>query len=414
MLWHESFKMEAKGIESISSGFRGDDKHAVILIHGTWGANADWVQTNSLFRNLLLKKLGEHFQVFSFRWEGKNLHDVRISAVSKLVEFMEELRVNSKISFFHLVGHSHGGNIAIGSLRNQSCYQRILSVTTLSTPFFVAQKRYLGVKLAPFLEVTFLSAAVIFLLIVSCLVGPKYYLIPPYMLIVLASRFITKSAANSLAARITKSSIELQNNLSLNCDTQKLLVIRSPGDEANLILTSAQAISQAALFLWRNWAMSHGNPETSLIGWRMFLSSYVILMQLIAFIVFKPLVMYAVAQSKPTLTWGFGVPAEAVVIFCTSSMGILALPLSALILFMTIYALINLCLLPFGIYAGLGCILIDVTVEQCPPGQFHFVQIDTHMRGPDELSPTGMIHSATWASTEAIQVIADWIVSRAR
>ncbi len=92
----------------------------IYLIHGTWSLGEVWYDSAELISEL--KKICGHpsnCQDFIYRWSGGNLPKYRFDAAEKL--FQEIRSIGSDIQLYKkniltLVGHSHGGTVAIHAL----------------------------------------------------------------------------------------------------------------------------------------------------------------------------------------------------------------------------------------------------------------------------------------------------------
>ena len=111
------------------------DLHPVIiLVHGTFAENAAWIQPDSDFSNNLRKELGNQIEVISFSWNGKNSHDERYIESQKLKEVLIKTNIDFPERRKIVIGHSHGGNLAIYALRD-SGISKNFELVTLGTPF---------------------------------------------------------------------------------------------------------------------------------------------------------------------------------------------------------------------------------------------------------------------------------------
>jgi hypothetical protein len=118
----------------------------VTLVHGTGGGTSPWTYRGSAFAKRLEAALPGTVLFERFGWSGRNLHSDRHAAADTLAA-----ELASRIAAFpdarHVViGHSHGGNVALGALNLVPTLQPLLhSVVCLSTPFFVPSPRDNGV-----------------------------------------------------------------------------------------------------------------------------------------------------------------------------------------------------------------------------------------------------------------------------
>ena len=114
----------------------------VLLIHGTYAANAKWPTEGSNFRAWLKQSLIDcgagqvRFEAFS--WSGGNSDLDRVAASESLRTKLADLRAKYPEFACFLVGHSHGGNVALHAL-SHSDQDRfwIAGVVTLATPFLI-------------------------------------------------------------------------------------------------------------------------------------------------------------------------------------------------------------------------------------------------------------------------------------
>lgn len=102
-----------------------------IIIHGTWSADQCWYMPGGDFFNALeetIKKING--SVISFTWSGGTTDHDRMHAAVKLAKLIDSYGSDAQIT---LVGHSHGGNVALlasGLIE----HQKIHCLYTLGTP----------------------------------------------------------------------------------------------------------------------------------------------------------------------------------------------------------------------------------------------------------------------------------------
>jgi hypothetical protein len=124
-------------------------KAAIVTVHGT-GDTAEgpsgekWFQQGSPFAERLLGQLRQHSvdaDIVPHRWSGANSAWDRERAANKLASRIRGLY--NKYDSIHVVGHSHGGNVANDAavllkwgLRRNATREKFDSLTTVGTPFF--------------------------------------------------------------------------------------------------------------------------------------------------------------------------------------------------------------------------------------------------------------------------------------
>ena len=106
-----------------------------IIIHGTWGQSSAWHKPGGDFYDQLAKVVipfGGYVQFLI--WTGNNTHTARMQAAQELVELLHQFSLSDQ---FILIGHSHGGNVALlvsQLLGMQKSQYRIQKLFLLGTP----------------------------------------------------------------------------------------------------------------------------------------------------------------------------------------------------------------------------------------------------------------------------------------
>ena len=146
--------MEAnQDMKNLVKILRGHDRShdAVILVHGTWSSRAgdgrekNWWEPSSDFIDALHRRVGNFARCdtneFLFQWSGENSQSQRSLAAMKLLEliiYLDHMDVG-----YHLIGHSHGGNVIWTMLQGASEVhgelRNLRSWCTVGTPFLHAR-----------------------------------------------------------------------------------------------------------------------------------------------------------------------------------------------------------------------------------------------------------------------------------
>ena len=100
-----------------------------ILIHGTFASSAKWTQPGSDLRTAIERLPGIH--VDTFPWDANNNQKSRYLAALELAKTLNE--VCEKYRHIFLVGHSHGGTVAVQAINFSDAAN--ISLITLATPF---------------------------------------------------------------------------------------------------------------------------------------------------------------------------------------------------------------------------------------------------------------------------------------
>ena len=97
-------------------------QHAIIVIHGTWGKSPDGFYQYSTepgsFCQKLLNRLSESIpeediRWYPMEWEDGNSHNDRVEGARSLAKLLRSLNTGEKPCRIHIIGHSHGGNVAL-------------------------------------------------------------------------------------------------------------------------------------------------------------------------------------------------------------------------------------------------------------------------------------------------------------
>lgn len=118
------------------------------IVHGsnahTWwrhlaNGGYPWWRRWSLFSIELRQALGRECEVREFRWSGSNTHQARIDAGADLARTIEAAGRSRKI---HIIGHSHGGNVALVAANHlQPC--QVETLVLLANPHMAIQDAWL-------------------------------------------------------------------------------------------------------------------------------------------------------------------------------------------------------------------------------------------------------------------------------
>ncbi len=100
----------------------------IYLIHGTWAKKAKWTLPNSKMHNLL-KEAFCKANIVQHEWTGKNKIQDRHDATLQLINRIKSTNIPT-----FLIGHSHGGNIALNTLSEENI--NVSGIISLNTPFF--------------------------------------------------------------------------------------------------------------------------------------------------------------------------------------------------------------------------------------------------------------------------------------
>jgi hypothetical protein len=133
------------------------DRIAIVTVHGTGDTSTlekgrllddgeKWFLRGSVFTDRLVKRLASHgfvADIVPHHWSGLNSAKGREQGAEKLAATLKEK--SKAYAGVHVVGHSHGGNVAndaasmLSWRRRKKPNNKVDSITTVGTPFFKSE-----------------------------------------------------------------------------------------------------------------------------------------------------------------------------------------------------------------------------------------------------------------------------------
>lgn len=115
-----------------------DPTVVVLLVHGTWSANARWMRHDSALCHSIRAALPhETLHFVQFRWSGRNSISARHKAAKAFGTLVMESRSKWPLAKHIVVAHSHGGAVALSAFLTSSA--AVDGIACLSTPFLIGQ-----------------------------------------------------------------------------------------------------------------------------------------------------------------------------------------------------------------------------------------------------------------------------------
>lgn len=429
-------------------------KFVLTFVHGTWGrgmiwpsGDAAWTTDASTLCRSLRDRLGPDVVFRRFRWSGRNSHTARLNASKRLRDFLQEGLAEWPDATHIVVAHSHGGNVALMTLGASNLSERIAGVACLATPFIAARDRNLGrdpwAIVAPASLCLFMIGLSVLLVIT---VSESFWVVSGLLAIacgLLISAFVL------LQTPVIEHASILRGELSPRpLEKDRLLLIRSPADEASLALAVFQFLSQTTvrLFLFGEAWYVHEEriienlaqkPPGKLFliavfAWAGFLafffmdvmdvdSPWLLISAVVSFFIALPFVVVVSAAVNEKWThsalyekWFFRPNPRWGPRWLSSRNPIswlLGLPLAALIWLIIIPLLSLLLVLPFGWQAAFANILLDVTADTTPPGswEIHLIEPPTSEEIGGPVPP--LMHKV-YENPRVQRKLGEWIETR--
>jgi hypothetical protein len=385
----------------------------VTLVHGTWARHAAWTIASSPLPRAIREAARGDVRFEQFQWSGRNTVTSRRKAVVRLIAHLQDAQARWPHARHFVIGHSHGGNIAFQAMGEPSVAARIDGLACLSTPFLCVSPRELG----PVGSIALWWFPVVVLLF--CLV-PLVKLAPPSLEENLgpAALLIALGAAFAIAPRVRKFAATVADVLRYpDVPSAKVLIVRTFGDEASAALGAAHVISWIAELIWSTTSRFLGGLLATVERWRAALAAR---WRIVAPVCVALLgwVIFAIA-SAASGTW---LQASAVSAGMTLAMLLAILSRGGYVAAFFGALLIAFLATPFflaiailGAATGpellVAALVFRVTAESTPPGGGWTVwQIPKDPMHAEQSS--FLMHSATYQSTEALEILAQWLAQR--
>jgi hypothetical protein len=388
----------------------------VTLVHGTWARGAGWTASSSPLCATLRNAAWGTVRFERFTWSGRNAISARAAAIEGLISHIQATQERWPRARHYIVGHSHGGNIALQALRDRTVEGRTVGVVCLSTPFLCAAPRDLG----PFGSVALWWGPVIVML---------------FCLALLVMAFVPESHVNTALCIALATSIWLGFLVERNVERlseatiialrypvvapTKVLIVRAPGDEASGALAAAYILSWLAGGLWSLTGRFLGSLLATVEAWRAELARYRLVSMVACAVLVGFLIAPGVFDRDKLFPWGdalavlsmssFVALLAIVAIYARGGLlvwffGFLLISCLAAPFFLTV-AILGMAIGPELLLAGL---VLRVTAESTPPGGAWSVWQVPRDPFDGRHNTDSLMHSACYQNEEALEVVARW------
>jgi pimeloyl-ACP methyl ester carboxylesterase len=441
-------------------------EYVVTLVHGTWARGARWTQPGSHLRRAIEESVPGPVTFEVFRWSGRNLIAARTGAAERLRQTLTRLLELHPAARHYIIGHSHGGNVALYALRDSPLVESIAGVACFSTPFLLARRRR-------FAGAAIVAAAVIVLALYTAVMIPvcspiveavsrrvmspaipangkisNPLMSPGFLIRFEIFEWLLKAALLPAFLAVTFVFFAI-GQLFLNffhwaekalalpdLPGGRLFIIRARGDEVGAALGMSQILTwfttrpwntRLGEKLWRylqqKWRRAESKPAGGDSSGCPSLAYYYVILALA--------VLHAAHPSSITLVILviIALPAAFIVLYrllillpwlaTAAPLMMVALPI-AIVTTPIVFA-VALLALPFGGDLVLVSPILEITAETAPLGSHtvHLVSEDIsypRANGVEDESarlegPT-LMHSATYEDPRALALLTDWIRSR--
>lgn len=385
-----------------------------VLVHGTFARNAAWTRDGSRFRTALAGHFADNATPLSFErleWSGWNTRRSRLKAATELSQLVSQIKKDKPNDEIILIGHSHGGSIlAYFSKVYPAMAEKISGYVFLSTPF-------VAVRLRDNIWDT-LNCLIFFMLFLLVDYSMSFFFeawnndkrltpsalsgLNTLLLIFLWLHVISANLALKLSEPLQKRlAAHIGQSQTADFRAPRTLIVQMVGDEVTVAFSFARAFEIVANRLAMasqkiaNWLRHYSNRQFAKTG-RYLLSTFLVM----------EIIFWQSLDSFPTqFQW---VTTNFVIILLGSFCG-----LAGLLYFGTTLLLMltqSVILIGFGWISLLDAIFCEVSVTVAPFGHGDLVSLDWSVSTDGDRNV--MSHSGSYANTEALKTIAEWIRSR--
>jgi hypothetical protein len=219
----------------------------VYFVHGTFASGAAWTASDALVATAIARDLAASGRAPVFQrleWSGDNTVAARNAAITDLQTRLGGIFAADPRRRVFLIGHSHGGSVAIKAAEPFADRDG-LSIVTLATPFIIAQVRADAAALGARMRMLVFICLATPCAIAAGLAPWPWLLLPTaiaVVLSVLAVRAILPQpgTADGPTAALLRSVPDL---VAVQALTSKTLIVTRSGDEADGVLKLASFLN---------------------------------------------------------------------------------------------------------------------------------------------------------------------------
>lgn len=377
-----------------------DPRICITLIHGTFAPDAAWTRPGSALAQQLLSTFDDA-HVSRFRWSGRNSFLARQRAAQRLAARIGELRWKHPKAKQIIVGHSHGGSIALQSanLANWDSAEPD-GVACLSTPFIHISRHMevFSIALSWIHSISIMCVILVILFLATIAVYPPVATFWPFYYLYRHTEDVTTTTLLGVEITSVNEGADVATLMFLMTMTSALLAYSvrrrvfnmidklgalcpAPGATGNTLIlriTGDEASGGLSLARFSQWVTKH--------------------------VIYIPInILFEGLVSMPTETssWLKKIllaPLFLVAGYAFLSAAFLLVPL----LVPLVVASMLLSMLAFGPEAAFLSALYDIRVETLPVGSVTASCKDVEYSGP-------LRHSAVYEDNEMIDELTDWI-----
>jgi hypothetical protein len=394
----------------------------ITLIHGTWARGAAWTRPESALCQSLRETAARKDVQVEFKshtWRGSNSFKSREEAARTLADRLRQDFEQSPGALHFLIGHSHGGNIAIDAVRAHGIEDRVSGIVTMSTPFVSCRRSGFSIPVIAIAAfVSFLLIAWSFVLLFlaldwvwnradSYVSSPLIRFAVSFLLTYLGGRWFLSlfSTVNEVAgevsfaawAFIAGAQDTVLDRFSRHLDKPiPIFCVRFRLDEALIALNVSRFFVKPFRVL--TIAAASMAAIGGLLCWIIYPLGF-----LVELVIILPLKLLSYATLGNWIEWAWEQLFALLLILCIAGI-FLTIPF-LLIWAIFGYVMVGLTLGGWG--NALHQLLVDFRVTAAPEGAHATSKVYSALRWRRTL-----LHSLTYGDRNAVTEISNWIASR--
>jgi hypothetical protein len=400
IIWNRLRLSKSKGsVENVFTNAEAETLAVVTLVHGTFAADAQWTKSDSKLRRELHDLFGEHAAYYRHQWSGHNSFRARREAATALSAALKRYTGSFPRARLFIIAHSHGGNVALKALTPE-IMPSVGGLVCLATPVLTARKR----NYPRMADMAFNSMGALPSLLVTLsfldLIGSNFALL--IWAILFGVSWVVIKAIRSKISKLDFS--ERYDDIQ----SDKVLFMRAPGDEASLGIGAADLLS----LIVEKVAIAPLRAAESINSFFPYLRERLLSHKVLTFCTLAALgVSFFLGGDIYQTIVGIILVVLVTTLLRAGSFLIMSLMWGwSSLLLLPMLLLTGLTALAVGPELAMGAAMTYMTAEVCPPGRWTVIQIPADRDRSDGESI--LQHSVIYESDDALRLMRGWLTEQ--
>jgi hypothetical protein len=398
VIWNRlSFSKSRGSVENIFTNAEFETLAVVTLVHGTFAADAQWTKSDSKLRRELRDLFGEHAAYYRHQWSGHNSFRARHVAATALSAALKRYTCSFPRALLFIIAHSHGGNVALKALTPE-IMPSVGGVVCLATPVLTARKRHY--PWTADMAFNWMGAVPSLLVTLSFSEGGYFG-----FFIYLTLWGVSWAVIKAIRSKISKLDFTERYD---HIQSDKVLFMRAPGDEASLGIGAADLLS----LIIEKVAIAPLRAAESINSFFPYLRERLLSHKVLTFCTLAALgVSFFIGGDIYKTIVGLILFVLVTTLLRAGSFLILYVMWGwSSLLLLPMLLLTGFAALVVGPELAMGAAMMHMTAEVCPPGRWTVIQIPADGGGSDGVSI--LQHSVIYESDDALRLMRGWLTER--